>query len=309
MNDETTIVTAFFPIQREKWRGFERGDLKYLEYFKFWACIKNDLIIYTTPEYEKAVLDIRKSYGRDNTKVIVIKKIEDIDKEIFECIKKVSENELSTQFHINSTFPESWNPYYNYVVILKEWCVQDAVKNNPKLNYIVWIDFGFNHGGEYYTNSGDFDFELKIDNLKHGKIHLFTINDIDYLPVFETVRRMDSFIQGNFICGEASLWNQLWNIMRENIIALGKVGLMDDDQTILLMAYYQEPELFELHKTNRWFDEFSFCCPYKNFEVKKEKEKSFLFFRKLKRRALNRIKMKKYTNKWYKILRDNEMKG
>lgn len=97
--------------------------------------------------------------------------------------------------------------------------------------------------------------------------------------------------------------------MRENIIALGKVGLMDDDQTILLMAYYQEPELFELHKTNRWFDEFSFCCPYKNFEVKKEKEKSFLFFRKLKRRALNRIKMKKYTNKWYKILRDNEMKG
>lgn len=37
---ELTIVTAYFDIGRNKWKGFERGNNKYINYFKFWARIK-----------------------------------------------------------------------------------------------------------------------------------------------------------------------------------------------------------------------------------------------------------------------------
>ena len=42
--EKITIVTAFFPLKREKWENFERPNNKYLEYFEFWARIKNDMV-------------------------------------------------------------------------------------------------------------------------------------------------------------------------------------------------------------------------------------------------------------------------
>ena len=35
MDNKITIVTAFFPLKRENWKGFERPNNKYLEYFEF----------------------------------------------------------------------------------------------------------------------------------------------------------------------------------------------------------------------------------------------------------------------------------
>ena len=308
MNEKITLVTAFFPIQRENWEGFERDDSKYFKYFEFWARIQNDLIIYTTPEYANKALEIRKKFGRNNTKVIEIKDIEKLDEELFNSIYKASKHELSKLFHVNCNFPESWNHYYNYVMMLKEWCIYDAIKKDLVSNAIAWIDFGFNHGGEYYINENDFDCLLE-SNFSKDKIHVFTVNELDFLPIFETVRRMDTFIQGNFFIANKDLWGKLWKIMRENMMALNKVGLIDDDQTILLMAYYQEPELFELHKTDRWFEQLSLCAGDHKFEISEINKKKFLNLRKIKRKILNNIKMKKYCHKWYKILKNEEMKG
>jgi len=36
--------------------------------------------------------------------------------------------------------------------------------------------------------------------------------------------------------------------MKENLIELGTNGLIDDDQTLMLMSTIKYPELFELHK-------------------------------------------------------------
>ena len=72
-NKKITIVTAFFPLKRENWNGFERPNNKYLEYFEFWSKIQNDMIIYTDNENAKYISDIRKNkYNRKNTEIIVI---------------------------------------------------------------------------------------------------------------------------------------------------------------------------------------------------------------------------------------------
>ena len=42
---EITIITAFFDIGRDKYAVYSRSVDKYLDYFRFWAGIKNKLIV------------------------------------------------------------------------------------------------------------------------------------------------------------------------------------------------------------------------------------------------------------------------
>ena len=79
MNDEVTLVTAFFDIGRGDFnivRCEPRSAQRYIDYFDFWARIQNKLVVYTSPEYAKQIRDVRKKYGRENETVII--EIEDI---------------------------------------------------------------------------------------------------------------------------------------------------------------------------------------------------------------------------------------
>ncbi|CBL05387.1 Bacterial protein of unknown function (HtrL_YibB) [Megamonas hypermegale ART12/1] len=60
---DITIVTAYFDINRKNWKGFERSNNDYINYFKFWARIKNNLIVYTSKEFVEDILNIRKNFG------------------------------------------------------------------------------------------------------------------------------------------------------------------------------------------------------------------------------------------------------
>lgn len=306
MNDyKITLVTAFFPINREKWKGFERSNKKYLDYFKFWARIKNDLIIYTDKKSSGYIKKVRDDFGRKNTKVIVIDDWTKIDEELYQSNKNALHNRLSIDFRLKPNNPESWNSDYNFMMILKEWCIMDAVKKQYAKGMIAWIDFGFNHGGEYYTNSEEFDYEWQYNF--SNKIHLFTVNTLDDLPIFEICRRMNTYIQGDMVVAPANLWIELWNLVRENMIALNKVGLSDDDQTLLQMSYLQKKEIFELH-TSKWFSELN-DYGNKKLTIKKEKVKKFQKLREIKRKLQHRKEIREYCRKWYNILKDEEMKG
>lgn len=306
-NKNITIVTAFFPLKRENWDGFERPNNKYLEYFEFWAKVQNDMIIYTDNETAKYVEEIRKEkYNRDNTKIVIIDDWKKIDNEIYEKIQLTMQSELAINFKMNPTFPESWNADYNYMTNLKAWFVQDAVNRKLVSGMIAWIDFGFNHCGEYYINSEEFNFkwEYEFDD----KITLFTINDLEELPIFEICRRMNSYIQGNVMVAPDYLWIEFWKLVRNSIIELANIGLSDDDQTITLMAYRKKKEIFKLLKTDKWF---SMISQYgnKTFTVAEEKVKRLSKLRKLKQRFRHKKNLKRYLNFWYNILKNEEMKG
>lgn len=306
MEDKITIVTAFFPLKRENWEGFERTNNKYFEYFEFWSQIQNDMIIYTDEQSSKYIEEIRiNKYNKQNTKIVVIDNWREIDEELYNSIKLATDNELNKQFHINPNSPESWNYDYNYVMLLKEWCAKDAVEKGLATGMIAWVDFGFNHGGEFYQNSSEFNFEWKWNF--SNKIHLFQINEFDNLPIFEIVRRMNTYIQGDIIIAPDKLWIELWNLVRSNMIALNKVGLVDDDQTILLMSYKENPSIFELHES-KWFSQISDCSNQK-FTTKTEERKKFIKLRKIKKNFKNRSRMKKYLKLWYQILKNEETKG
>ena len=70
---DITIVTAFFDINRANMDGFNRSNQKYIDAFKFWARIKNKMIIFSDKNTIEEVKKIRNEYGLlDKTETIII---------------------------------------------------------------------------------------------------------------------------------------------------------------------------------------------------------------------------------------------
>ena len=47
---QITIVTAFFDINRSNMKEFNRSNQKYIDAFKFWARIKNKIVVFSDKE-------------------------------------------------------------------------------------------------------------------------------------------------------------------------------------------------------------------------------------------------------------------
>lgn len=254
MMKDITIVTAFFDIGRENWNKLNRSSNKYIENFKFWARIKNKMIIYTQNKYKDEILKIRKDYGLEKqTEIITIEDIFLCDKEIYNKIKIAMNNKLFNIYRKYPNNPESWNPKYNYLTYLKSYFVLQAVKQNRIKDFAAWIDFGFNNNGEGdYPNKEEFSFLWKYDFKE--KIYIFIIDDIGIdRPIFKIVEDMSSYVAGNAIIAPKNLWEQYHTLCRRAIISLTDCGFADDDQTISLMAYRSKPEIFQIEKIPNWW--------------------------------------------------------
>jgi len=250
---EITIVTAFFDIGRTNWSNSQRSNNKYIEYFKFWARIKNNLIIYTEKNFAEEIFNIRKSYGLENqTKVIIIDNILNCDKEIYDKIAKVMKSKIFRYFRKAPDNPESCCAEYNYITYLKSYFVTDAIHRGLTTEFVSWIDFGFNkNGADGYPNAEEFNFFWQYNFAE--KMHLFIIEEIGIdKPIFDIIRDMDSNIAGNCVIGPQKLWPFYHNLCRESMVSLTDCGFADDDQTIALMAYRKQPQIFELHKIDTW---------------------------------------------------------
>ncbi|MCU9612324.1 hypothetical protein OEV98_01955 [Caldibacillus lycopersici] len=248
---EISIVTAYFHINRENWKGFERSTEDYLAYFDFWARIQNNLIVYTNRHTASEVLSIRKKYNLDHkTKVIIVEDIYSIDEELYQSIVRTIANPFFRKFRLRPTNPETIIPEYIYLTLLKSWFVKDAIQKGYVAGKVAWLDFGFNHGGKCYSESSEFDFLWEFDF--DEKINLFTLRDIDDTPIFEIVRKMEDYITAGLIVAPDFLWIKLWKLTREAELVLNKSGMADDEQTIMVMVYRENPEIFTLHKST-WF--------------------------------------------------------
>lgn len=250
--EEITVVTAFFDIGRAKIKNFERDNDKYISYFKFWARMRNNLIIYTDKKTAEKVLEIRKSFNlQDRTKIIIIDDVYALDSDVYQKIKTALSHEICVNFRKKPQNPESWNPQYNYITFLKPYFVADAVDRGYADGLVAWIDFGFNHAGETCVKAEEFDFLWRYNFA--NKIHLFALEELDDIPIFEIVRTMKAYIAGAVMVAPAQLWAKLADSYKEAAITLAQCGFADDDQTLAIMAYRKNPQIFEIHKVDDFF--------------------------------------------------------
>jgi protein YibB len=291
---EVTIVTAFFPVGREDWQIYTRSNDKYIEYFRFWGRIQNKLIVYTDRETAKAVLEIREEFNlKHKTQVIIVEDVYSLEPTVYAQIEAALKNPVAVQFRTCPKNPESWNPKYNYVTYLKPYFTADAVKKGYAAGQVAWVDFGYNHGGESCIHAEEFDFLWEYDF--SSKIHLFAMEEIDDMPIFEIVRTMRAYIAGAVMVAPADLWPEFARLYKESMLHLTHCGLADDDQTISVMAYRAKPELFEIHLVDDWFTAIKEVGGSHLTRAEKVK------YKETKKQAKTFLKDKKYTKalQWY----------
>ena len=300
MLKEITVVTAFFNINRENWKNFERSEDKYYEYFTGWAKIKNKLVVYVeTERMRERIMQFRNSLGLgDRTSVNLIDDYQTLDTELYTSIVNATNNRLAQLYRLRPENPEVWNANYNFVMLLKMWCVKDAVFRKQASGMVAWIDFGYNHGGTAIDINSNFNFLWEYDFPE--KINLFYVQKPNDRPIFDIVFLMDTYIMGTIIVGPADLWDEFWLLMKQSMIALNDCGITDDDQNIILMCYRKQPKLFELFESKWQLPMWQFGGKHLNL-VNRVREDSL--FHRVGRKIKKWTADLRYALKIYKHLR------
>jgi len=256
MND-ITIVTAFFDIGRGDWspdKGLphylQRTTQTYMDRFAIMAKLENPMVVYTSKDLMDEVKFLRQDRPTEILALDFPNNFEVLRGEITRI-----QQDSTYQSKINPTQvknPEYWNADYVLVNLLKASFVTRSI-NLIKTDLVAWLDFGYCR--DVSTLNGVKKWQYPFDK---DKIHFFNLKEYDGTFIQDIIFNNDVHITGPCIVAGKNMWQPLEHLVHHSVNELLKNQLIDDDQTILLMAYLQKPELFELHKvdSNDWFVAF-----------------------------------------------------
>lgn len=248
--NEITIITAFFDINRHTMGSFSRTREQYFEYFSDWARLQNRIVVFCSGQDKVVVERIRQQYGlSDKTNIIEVENVTEMDIDLFRKIDEVMNSNHFRNFMYFDKNPEVINSKYNFIMCIKPLLVNVAIEKLNLKGLVAWMDFGFNHNREFYPYPYEFDFNWKY-NFDSRYIHLFRLKELPDLPIFEVIRRMETYIQGGVIVADSEKWPIFWGLVRDNMSTILRVGLSDDDQVLYLMAVKAQPDEFEVHLAN-----------------------------------------------------------
>jgi protein YibB len=259
--NEISIVTAFFDIGRGDWtpqKGLphylQRTTDTYFDRFANMAKLDNTIIVYTSEDLADKVWDIRKE-KEDKTVVCIVDFAKEFD-EYRDSIRKIQNNPdyLAKINPSQIKNPEYWSADYVLVNLLKSHFVNHAIGSGTAYTDLVaWLDFGYCREPSTLN-----DVTLWQYPFNKEKIHLFNIKEYAGTSLTDIIANNDVHVTGPMIVASQKMWPKLEELVDKSFRELIKNDLIDDDQTLLLMSYLQQPESFELHpiSPNDWFIAF-----------------------------------------------------
>jgi protein YibB len=253
--NDITVVTAFFDLGRGEWKvdgekksPFQRSTDRYLEYFSHLAKLKNPLVIFVAPELAPRVLELREQAGLAGlTTIFTIADLFGMAK-IAELAVEV-QSKMTPAFRASTRAPLS--PEYNYskyVVLdaLKSIFVTTAIAAKAiRTQQVAWLDFGYCRDGKCFDASLPWRFDTG------GLMNLFHMRPIDDLPIFKVVQRGYVYFQGGCKIGPVSLWPGFATAIDTALAGLLGADLVDDEQTLVFMAWRANPKLFRIYAMDR----------------------------------------------------------
>lgn len=251
---DITIVTGFFDIGRGNWKQSPDGkDLPhyiprttddYFSYFENLAKMKNDMIIYCSEEHANRINDIRLDKAPGSYTKVVTAHFERAIKNIKPIIEKVQKRPEYIKLIDDPRMPEYWNPEYVLVNFMKTDFVVSAFMNKfIRTKQAAWLDFGYVRGESTLPKSLKWSY-----NFTPEKMHIFNKIPLDPdRPIFDIIKTNTVYIMGCHIVGNEMAWQKNQSLNGISLSSLLSCGLIDDDQTLLLMNYRRMPDIFETH--------------------------------------------------------------
>ena len=251
MNNEVTIVTFFFDMGRGEWtpdKGFphylHRTVDTYFERFGYMAQLDNEMVIYTHPDFVDRIAALRKG-KEDKTKIIPFDYLAQFhaEREKIYTIQKSPEFQakINPSQRIN---PEYWNPNYVHLMYMKSFFVKWALDNNLVTNdYVAQIDFGYCRTQDKIPPSKKWSY-----NFGEDKCQLFGYRPYPKeQPIEQVIYNNMVYILGAKQVAHRNLWPEVNRLIIESMEELQAKNLIDDDQTLWLMASLKKPEMFNLN--------------------------------------------------------------
>lgn len=253
----TSIVTAVYDLDRENWdkvpqaaaaphaNFFVRpltGQGSYFASFEVMLRMKNDITVFTEEKLRPMFDELQSKHS--NMKVYY-RDIYSIFSKELDTIKRI---QALDSYKAHQTFPgnpQIWNSGYVLVNYLKAWFINEAIKENALNDNIAWLDFGYFKNSHGIEPGMSFDMEYNYTE----KIHLIQIMDIA-LPltsIENIIRGNQVFIMGGFFVTPKSLAAKCWELMQDSFDHVASQNLMDQDQTLLFLAWQRHPQYFEVH--------------------------------------------------------------
>jgi protein YibB len=246
-----SIVTAFFDIGRGDWtpdKGLphylHRTTDTYFERFGHLAQLDNEMVVFTSEDLADKVYELRKD-KITKTKVVTIDfpNTFQIEREMISEIQK----NPNFQIMINPMQvrnPEYWSADYVLVNYLKSHLVNFAITNNFVDNDLVaWLDFGYCRNKETLNNVKEWKYPFDTN-----KIHFFNFREYKDLPIQDIIANNIVHMFGAKIVAGKEMWPKLEELIYGAFKNLTDANMIDDDQTLMLLAYLYDKELFELHR-------------------------------------------------------------
>lgn len=296
---DLTIVTAFFDIGRSAYGDkFSRSNEKYFNYFKFWAGIKNNLVVYTQPEFKDEVLKIRQEKGLLDKTIVITHSLEDIDLELYNVFKETFEKYPQTWRITKKPHPEILFYKYCYVNCMKSFFVCNAIQNKLiSTKNIMWLDFGYNHSGDFYTDGSQFDFYLSFKkSYDQDKLIIYKMGNDTNKSMAQIYYDMSVLYIGPQLCGSSQAWVSFNKHMKESVISFAKKGMADDDQFYMLDVVRNYPNFYQIEDCIAWFDALLDFIPTETCKLLKMSGKAyktnyFLLYEKMlkKQKGINRL--------------------
>ena len=247
-----SIVTAFYDIGRGDWNTnvnknggplphyLQRSVDKYLDHFKRMCEIDTEIIVYTTSDLAD------KMKVAPNVKVVVydyFTEREDRRQQIRKVHQSPEFLKRVNPYQVRN--PEYWSEDYVGVTSLKAFYVKDAFERGLITNeWAAWVDFGYCREDNHLPMSRKWEYDFTPD-----KMHLFNYrNPTSQSDVLVAVLNNVVYIIGGVFIGQRESWSMLDDSMNRSLENLISRNMVDDDQGLLLMSFFEDPEKYELHK-------------------------------------------------------------
>jgi protein YibB len=252
VESNVSIVTAFFDIGRGDWQGYySRTNHQYFSYFSYLAQMNVEMVIYTQTEFADKITQIRNSFGyAEKTKVIILDHL--FNQKTIDKIQDIMNDEYYRSLPTEPGCPEYWNPKYVYLNTCKAYFVTNAIDLGFITNeQVAWIDFGYCRDIDRLPKSRIWNYNFD------DKINLFQIKGFDKRTIIDIMRTNTVYIQGCHIVGPKHAWTDFNSYVWSSFDSMFECGIIDDDQTMLLMAYRRNPDFYKINfiDTNEdgWF--------------------------------------------------------
>jgi len=252
----TTIVTALFDIERDKWNKYNASYDGYLNQMKNMLSIDSPMVVFTQEKFFKKIFDMRSEIDpKMNKTKIIVRDLESstTDRLWGDRIRKVMS---SSEFKKEVAFPdvpEMSKPMYNILMYSKVYWISQAIDMSAfrTANY-MWLDAGcFREIGDGYKK-----YMIKWPNVQINKPTFFCHHDkINIHDKKNHVLSQMRFIHGGCFIIPKKYFQEFKTNFELTLDYILKNNYIGSDEKLLDLVFLHNTSTYELIKSG-WREYF-----------------------------------------------------